>query len=99
MTRTGRQIRDVGHVPSRTSTFVSVPDDPPPDPRRKLGDTDGDGKRDFLILDDFSERLSALRSLSKSNDEAGVDAIMSNFGAKGRVEKDIFRELSARKPL
>ena len=66
---------------------------------RKLGDTDGDGKRDFLILDDFSERLSAFRSLSKANDEAGVDAILSNFGAKGRVETDIVKELAARKPL
>lgn len=65
----------------------------------KVGDTDGDGTRDFLILDDFTERLNAFRSLSKSNDEAGVDAVLSNFGAKGKVETDIVRELAARKPL
>jgi hypothetical protein len=65
----------------------------------KLGDTDGDGTRDFLILDDFGDRLNAFRSLSKTNDEAGIDAVLQNFGAKGKVETDIVRELAARRPL
>lgn len=47
---------------------------------RRLGDTVGDGKRDFLILDDSSERLSALRSLSQANDGAGVDATLELRG-------------------
>ena len=99
MSRPGRE-----HVTSVTSsegatTFCSVPDDTMIEPHRKLGDTDGDGRRDFLILDDFSQRLSAFRSLSKANDDAGVDAILSNFGAKGRVETDIVKELAARRPL
>ena len=65
----------------------------------KLGDTDGDGKRDFLILDDFGDRLNAFRSLSKTSDEEGIDAVLQNFGAKGKVETDIVRELASRRPL
>jgi hypothetical protein len=67
--------------------------------KHKFGDSDGDGKRDFLILDDLSDRLSAFRSLAKTDDQASVEAALDSFGAKGKVEKDIIKELAARRPL
>jgi hypothetical protein len=51
------------------------------------------------LLDEFSDRLAAFRSLSKSDDSNGTDAILQEFGANGRVERDIVREISARAPL
>lgn len=57
----------------------------------------GDNK--LLVLDELSDRLSAFRQLSRSDDESAIDQILGEFGARGKVELDIVRELSARKPL
>lgn len=53
----------------------------------------------LLVLDELSDRLSAFRKLSKSDDDSATDAILGEFGARGKVELDIVSELSARKPL
>ena len=63
----------------------------------KVGEERGDNK--LLVLDELSDRLSAFRQLSRSDDESATDTILGEFGARGRVELDIVRELSARKPL
>lgn len=57
-----------------------------------------DGNK-LLVLDELSDRLSAFRQLSHSDDESAIDQILGEFGARGKVELDIVRELSARKPL
>jgi hypothetical protein len=51
------------------------------------------------MVDELSDRLQAFRKLSHESDGAGTDAILAEFGAKGKVEQDIIRELSAQKPL
>lgn len=51
------------------------------------------------ILDEFSDRLAAFRTLSRTDDQGGTDKILEEFGASGNVERDIVREISARKPL
>lgn len=51
------------------------------------------------LLDELGDRLAAFRSLSHGDDEAGTDKILQEFGASGAVERDIVREISARKPL
>lgn len=51
------------------------------------------------LLDEFSDRLSAFRTLTHGDDQAATDRILGEFGAMGKVERDIVRELSARRPL
>jgi hypothetical protein len=52
-----------------------------------------------VLIDELSDRLRALRSLSSSDDEAGTTAVLDEFGAKGQVEQDIVKELAALNPL
>jgi hypothetical protein len=52
-----------------------------------------------VLIDELSDRLRALRSLSSSDDEAGTTAVLDEFGAKGKVEQDIIKELAALNPL
>ena len=63
----------------------------------KAGSNSDDNK--LLVLDELSDRLSAFRQLSRSDDESATDTILGEFGARGKVEFDIVRELSARKAL
>ena len=63
----------------------------------KDGSNNDDNK--LLVLDELSDRLSAFRQLSRSDDESATDTILGEFGARGKVELDIVRELSARKAL
>ncbi len=51
------------------------------------------------LLDEFSDRLSAFRTLTHGDDQVATDRILGEFGATGKVERDIVRELSARRPL
>jgi hypothetical protein len=51
-----------------------------------------------LLLDEFSERLTSFKRLSK-DDLSGANAILDEFGANGVAEQDIISELSKRKPL
>jgi hypothetical protein len=52
------------------------------------------------LVDELSDRLHALRALSHDSEGGeGADAILQEFGAKGKVEQDIVKELSALKPL
>jgi hypothetical protein len=53
----------------------------------------------ILVLDELGDRPSAFRQLSRSDDQSATDTILGEFGARGKVELDIVRELSARKPL
>jgi hypothetical protein len=52
-----------------------------------------------VFLDELSDRFKAFRSLSREGDEAGTDAILQEFGARGKVEQDIITELTAQRPL
>lgn len=52
-----------------------------------------------VLIDELSDRLRALRSLSSSDDEAGTTAVLDEFGARGKVEQDIIKELAALNPL
>jgi hypothetical protein len=51
-----------------------------------------------LVLDELGERLTAFRRLAK-DDPAGADAILGEFGARGKAEQDIISELAKRRPL
>ncbi len=51
-----------------------------------------------LVVDELTERLTAFKQLSK-DDVDGASAILDQFGAKGKVEADIIKELAARRPL
>ena len=51
------------------------------------------------MLDEFSDRLAAFRALTRGDDPEATDRILGEFGARGTVERDIVREISARKPL
>jgi hypothetical protein len=51
------------------------------------------------LVDEFSDRLSAFRTLTHGDDDAATDKILEEFGASGKVEREIVQELSARNPL
>lgn len=54
--------------------------------------------RAHLLLDELSDRLETLK-LIRTDDEQRADAILEQFGAKGRVESEMLDQLSARAPL
>lgn len=61
--------------------------------------TGGEIRRtEHLLLDELSERLETLQ-LIRANDEQRADAILEQFGAKGKVESEMLDQLSARAPL
>jgi hypothetical protein len=51
-----------------------------------------------LLLDELSDRLETLK-LIRSDDEQHADAILEQFGAKGKVESEMLDQLAARAPL
>jgi hypothetical protein len=51
-----------------------------------------------LVVDEFTERLAAFKQLSK-DDVEGASALLEHFGAKGKVEADIVKEMAAIRPL
>jgi hypothetical protein len=55
-------------------------------------------KTEHLLLDELSDRLDTLK-LFTTNDEQRADAILEQFGAKGKVESDMLAELAARASL
>jgi hypothetical protein len=55
-------------------------------------------RTEHLLLDELSERLDTLK-LFRADDEQRADAILEQFGAKGRVESEMLDQLSARAPL
>jgi hypothetical protein len=55
-------------------------------------------KTEHLLLDELSDRLDTLK-LFTTNDEQRADAILEQFGAKGKVESEMLAELGARAPL
>jgi hypothetical protein len=59
----------------------------------------GDLRRtEHLLLDELSDRLDTLK-LIRTDDEQRADAILEQFGAKGKVESEMLDQLSARAPL
>lgn len=54
---------------------------------------------DALLVDDLTERLDAFRKLAHDDDAAGTEAILQQFGARGKAEADIVQQLAARRPL
>jgi len=63
------------------------------------GEQDGGIRRtEHLLLDELTERLDTLK-LIRTDDEQRADAILEQFGAKGRVESEMLDQLSARAPL
>jgi hypothetical protein len=63
-------------------------------------DTAGIAKTEqkHLLLDELSDRLETLK-LIRADDEQHADAILEQFGAKGKVESDMLDQLAARAPL
>jgi hypothetical protein len=55
-------------------------------------------KTKHLLLDELSDRLDTLK-LIRTDDEQRADAILEQFGAKGKVESEMLDQLSARAPL
>jgi hypothetical protein len=65
------------------------------------GDAAAEGeiaKTEHLLLDELSDRLDTLK-LFTTNDEQRADAILEQFGAKGKVESEMLDQLGARDPL
>ncbi len=93
----------VGAKPA-TVTHVSAAEDIVADVTGSLGD-EGAGvdavpiEEPNALVDELHDRLFALRALAHTSDEEGTDAILQEFGAKGKVEQDIIKELAAIKPL
>jgi len=61
-------------------------------------DEGGIARPEHLLLDELSDRLDTLK-LFTTNDEQRADAILEQFGAKGKVESEMLEELGARAPL
>lgn len=55
-------------------------------------------RTEHLLLDELSERLDTLK-LIRTDDDQRADAILEQFGAKGRVESEMLEQLSVRAPL
>ena len=55
-------------------------------------------RTEHLLLDQLSDRLETLK-LIRTDDEQRADAILEQFGAKGKVESEMLDQLSARAPL
>ena len=55
-------------------------------------------RTEHLLLDELSDRLDTLK-LIRTDDEQRADAILEQFGAKGKVESEMLDQLSARAPL
>jgi hypothetical protein len=69
------------------------------DDEQVAGEQDGGiRRREHLLLDELTERLDTLK-LIRTDDEQRADAILEQFGAKGRVESEMLDQLSARAPL
>jgi len=63
------------------------------------GPADGGMRRtEHLLLDELTDRLDTLK-LIRTDDEQRADAMLEQFGAKGRVESEMLDQLSARAPL
>ena len=70
-----------------------------PDGEQVGGEQDGGIRRtEHLLLDELTERLDTLK-LIRTDDEQRADAILEQFGAKGRVESEMLEQLSVRAPL
>jgi hypothetical protein len=66
---------------------------------RDGAESDGEIRRtEHLLLDELSDRLETLK-LIRTDDEQRADAILEQFGAKGKVESEMLDQLSARAPL
>ena len=61
-------------------------------------DSEAAPAREHLLLDELSDRLDTLK-LFTTNDEQRADAILEQFGAKGKVESEMLDELGAGAPL
>ena len=70
-----------------------------PDGEQVGGEQDGGIRRtEHLLLDELTERLDTLK-LIRTDDEQRADAILEQFGARGRVESEMLDQLAARAPL
>jgi hypothetical protein len=59
---------------------------------------DAEPEGEHILLDQLSERLDSLK-LFRHNNTGGANAVLEEFGAKGRVEEDMLLQLGAWKPL
>jgi hypothetical protein len=55
-------------------------------------------RTEHLLLDELSDRLDTLK-LIRTDDDQRADAILEQFGAKGKVESEMLDQLSERAPL
>ncbi len=61
-------------------------------------DSEAATAHEHLLLDELSDRLETLK-LIRTDDEQRADAILEQFGAKGKVESEMLDQLSARSAL
>jgi hypothetical protein len=64
----------------------------------RAGNPDEPGKAKHLLLDELSERLATL-DLIRTDDDQRADAILEQFGARGKVESEMLDQLSTIAPL
>jgi hypothetical protein len=62
------------------------------------GDDGALARTEHLVLDELSQRLDSVR-LFREDDDARADAILEQFGAKGRVESDMLGQIGVLAPL
>src|SRR5205823_4083997 len=91
-------------VPEGDDTATGRPDDDENDGEQAGGEQAGGEqaggirRTEHLLLDELSDRLDTLK-LIRADDDQRADAILEQFGAKGRVESEMLEQLSVRAPL
>ena len=91
MAARGGVVRYRSRVPEGDDTEAAAPD----------GNLEADSeirRTEHLLLDELSDRLDTLK-LIRTDDDQRADAILEQFGAKGKVESEMLDQLSARAPL
>jgi hypothetical protein len=74
-------------------------DGPPAADTGTRAEHDGElARTERLLLDELSQRLDTVKLL-RADDDAHADAILEQFGAKGRVESEMLDQLASREPL
>ncbi len=73
-------------------------DHPADHPNNDAGDHPELARTERLLLDELTQRLDAVKLL-RADDDQHADAILEQFGAKGKVESDMLDQLAVQAPL
>jgi hypothetical protein len=68
------------------------------DTRADAGEQGEFARTERLLLDELTQRLDAVKLL-RADDDQHADAILEQFGAKGKVESDMLDQLAVQPPL